>query len=227
MYINAIETEYNGYLFRSRLEARWAVFFDEIGLNWSYEAEGYVLDDGSYYLPDFTIYEDGNIRAIYEIKPLISSDLTLFNKFEDHIKKIYTKSIEEFYLNNPEEDGVYHPYHPKPTIDVLIGDPVCWLTNNGSLTSFDSIKNFICPRCGNIIDDKPYNDENNTQFYCFDCDVKTPCGGRNPREVSKITGLIYEPYKGVLIVNSLQYYELVSRAAFKARQKRFEHRNNN
>ena len=27
-----IETKYRGYHFRSRLEARWAVFFDEIGL---------------------------------------------------------------------------------------------------------------------------------------------------------------------------------------------------
>lgn len=26
----AIQTEYNGYLFRSRLEARWAVFFDAL-----------------------------------------------------------------------------------------------------------------------------------------------------------------------------------------------------
>ena len=30
--IKAIETEYNGYKFRSRLEARWAVFFDALGV---------------------------------------------------------------------------------------------------------------------------------------------------------------------------------------------------
>ena len=28
--IKAIETVYNGYRFRSRLEARWAVFFDAL-----------------------------------------------------------------------------------------------------------------------------------------------------------------------------------------------------
>jgi hypothetical protein len=28
--IHAIETEYKGNLFRSRLESRWAVFFDEL-----------------------------------------------------------------------------------------------------------------------------------------------------------------------------------------------------
>ena len=56
MRIKAIETEYNGYLFRSRLEARWAVFFDEIGLTWEYEREGFDLD-GVWYLPDFWIWE--------------------------------------------------------------------------------------------------------------------------------------------------------------------------
>ena len=32
--IKAIDTVYNGYKFRSRLEARWAVFFDEIGIEY-------------------------------------------------------------------------------------------------------------------------------------------------------------------------------------------------
>ena len=54
--IKAIETVYNGYRFRSRLEARWAVFFDAIGAKWEYEPEGYVLEDGTYYLPDFVIH---------------------------------------------------------------------------------------------------------------------------------------------------------------------------
>lgn len=41
--IKPIETAYNGYLFRSRLEARWAVFFDSLGIRYEYEAEGYDL----------------------------------------------------------------------------------------------------------------------------------------------------------------------------------------
>lgn len=53
--IKAIETHYNGYKFRSRLEARWAVFFDEIGAEWEYEPEGFVLSDGTTYLPDFRV----------------------------------------------------------------------------------------------------------------------------------------------------------------------------
>ena len=60
MTIKAIETVYNGYRFRSRLEARWAVFFDAVGVQWKYEPEGFerapVCGPDSEvirYLPDF------------------------------------------------------------------------------------------------------------------------------------------------------------------------------
>lgn len=64
--IKAIETTYAGYRFRSRLEARWAVFFDAMGIAWQYEKQGYELRDrlgvlGTadpiYYLPDFWLPE--------------------------------------------------------------------------------------------------------------------------------------------------------------------------
>lgn len=50
--IQAIETKYRGCRFRSRLEARWAVFFDSLGLEWQYEKEGFNIN-GENYLPDF------------------------------------------------------------------------------------------------------------------------------------------------------------------------------
>lgn len=50
--IKPIETVYRGYKFRSRLEARWAVYFDALNLKWEYEKEGFDLD-GFRYLPDF------------------------------------------------------------------------------------------------------------------------------------------------------------------------------
>lgn len=53
MTIAAIQTRYAGCHFRSRLEARWAVFFDALNIAWEYEAQGYVLADGTPYLPDF------------------------------------------------------------------------------------------------------------------------------------------------------------------------------
>lgn len=71
MVIKAIETRYKGYRFRSRLEARWAVFFDSMGFDWEYEPEGFVLEDGTYYLPDFLVhtktYNDSEFWV--EVKP--------------------------------------------------------------------------------------------------------------------------------------------------------------
>ena len=55
--IKPIQTEYKGYKFRSRLEARWAVFFDACGVDWEYEPEGYDLGEGVYYLPDFLLHD--------------------------------------------------------------------------------------------------------------------------------------------------------------------------
>lgn len=54
--LKAIKAEYKGYRFRSRLEARRAVFFDACGVKWEYEPEGYDLGDGTYYLPDFLLH---------------------------------------------------------------------------------------------------------------------------------------------------------------------------
>ena len=50
------ETKYKGYRFRSRLEAKWAVFFDACGVKWEYEPEGYDLGDELSYLPDFLLH---------------------------------------------------------------------------------------------------------------------------------------------------------------------------
>lgn len=51
--IKVIQTYHLGYHFRSRLEARWAVFFDALGIKWEYEKEGYDLGSLGWYLPDF------------------------------------------------------------------------------------------------------------------------------------------------------------------------------
>lgn len=51
--IKAIQTAYKGFRFRSRLEARWAVFFDAMGIKWEYEPEGFDLGEFGWYLPDF------------------------------------------------------------------------------------------------------------------------------------------------------------------------------
>lgn len=75
MAIKAIETEYKGLLFRSRLEARWAMFFDNMGYKWEYEPEGYILEDGSKYIPDFRLaiyrpYLNETTYFYVEVKPM-------------------------------------------------------------------------------------------------------------------------------------------------------------
>ncbi len=50
--VQALPTTYEGVQFRSRIEARWAVFFDHLGVRWDYEPEGFALPSGNY-LPDF------------------------------------------------------------------------------------------------------------------------------------------------------------------------------
>lgn len=62
--IQAIPQEYNGVTFRSRLEARWAVFFDALHLTWAYEPETYRLS--RWYLPDFYI---DDFKMLVEVKP--------------------------------------------------------------------------------------------------------------------------------------------------------------
>jgi hypothetical protein len=69
MEIKAIETEYRGYRFRSRIEARWAVCLDALGIKWEYEKEGYALSNGEKYLPDFYIPRQQNIEQMFiEVK---------------------------------------------------------------------------------------------------------------------------------------------------------------
>lgn len=65
MNLKPIETVYKGYRFRSRLEARWAVFFDRIGIEFEYELQGYQLDCG-WYLPDFYL---SRLEGFLEVKP--------------------------------------------------------------------------------------------------------------------------------------------------------------
>jgi hypothetical protein len=66
--IQPIETQYAGHRFRSRLEARWAVFFDHLGMQWRYEPEGYEVGPPGRrrrYLPDFYLPAD---RLWVEVK---------------------------------------------------------------------------------------------------------------------------------------------------------------
>jgi hypothetical protein len=72
--LKAIETRYRGYRFRSRLEARWAVFLHHTRTAFEYEFEGFALPSG-WYLPDFYLPE---WKAFVEVKPPPAPNLLLF-----------------------------------------------------------------------------------------------------------------------------------------------------
>lgn len=84
MAIKPIETYYKGYRFRSRLEARWAVFFEVAGIEYHYEPEG-LAAGGIGYLPDFFLPKVG---AWVEVKG--SQDAMRFDA-----KKIVAMAREE------------------------------------------------------------------------------------------------------------------------------------
>jgi len=73
--IRPIDTTYKGYRFRSRLEARWAVALDTLGVEWEYEKEGYDLGVDGWYLPDFwisavpEIADDADDPPFYSLPP--------------------------------------------------------------------------------------------------------------------------------------------------------------
>ncbi len=109
MNIKAIETKYKGYRFRSRLEARWAVMLDSLGIKWEYEPEGYVIDDKTWYLPDFYLPD---CDTWLEIKPKFPTNEEL-NKVASLIKAENTK---EGVYAKPCYIGIGTPGVPKISI---------------------------------------------------------------------------------------------------------------
>jgi hypothetical protein len=77
MSIQPIETTYKGCRFRSRLEARWAVFFDALGIRWQYELEGFQLSNGVRYLPDFLLVDCGTWVEVKGAEGYLDRDLML------------------------------------------------------------------------------------------------------------------------------------------------------
>jgi hypothetical protein len=92
--ITAHPTMYKGIQFRSRLEARWAAFFDLVGWFWEYEPvdlEGWTPD---FRLKISTSNENGKVcpfptEFLIEIKPYDGVE-----RFKDHIM---TKYAEHFF----------------------------------------------------------------------------------------------------------------------------------
>jgi len=149
--IKAIPTRYRGYHFRSRLEARWAVFFDAAGVAWDYEPQGfqfprlahdhetgerYPTGDTLAYLPDF--YLPG-LRTYFEVKGERpeegSSEYAKFHDFSSALPNEFRAVLA--YGSHPDPDSLSIDGHPEVNADfdmLIINDAhYAWC---------------VCPWCG-------------------------------------------------------------------------------
>jgi len=209
--LKPIETKYRGYRFRSRLEARWAVFFDLLGLQWEYEPEGFKLPSGTVYLPDFKVYTPQGKEIWYEVKPGSVKDYSKFTEFKGALDRF--DDDEEFLTARAA---------------LLSGDPMDMVKmKRERYAHYDTN---ICPRCGLIAGSTHFGEETDALdslgFYgCQPCDHETPSGKGNSKERG-VLGIEVEPYKGQLSVDDLnaeRFAGLVLKAAQAARSARFEH----
>ena len=119
--MKAIETVYNGYRFRSRLEARWAVFFDACGIKYQYEPEGFMMSDGTMYLPDFYLPD---IKTWFECKGVMT--------------ETDNRKIEAFVSESNMPVAVGYP-------DLSFQSPM--LNGDGTSYGIDSKENSMIGRC--------------------------------------------------------------------------------
>jgi hypothetical protein len=120
--MRSIETPYDGNLYASLLEARWAVFFDNAGIPFEYEYVGYKLGElgKTWYLPDFWLPEQ---QVWVEVKPhsdFVGRDIKKITHFEQALRNehLAEKAAEErnkrnaFYIfvGSPYFNGSRHTY---------------------------------------------------------------------------------------------------------------------
>lgn len=204
--IKAIETHYKNYRFRSRLEARWAIFFDAMGMDWEYEPEGFDLD-GLWYLPDFRINYKG-VATWYEVKPKHVIGDAKFDTFKRMM-------IEQSF------DNVLRGENDIPVgFKLVSGDPLEFFSQSGSC---DPGLN-VCPRCGNAEKGDAQYASDEAGWSCFSCDVTT---GSGAGETISGKFCAVRPHKGVILVDDRgeldKHFEGVMHACKKARSARFEH----
>lgn len=136
--IAAIPTRYKGILFRSRLEARWAAFFDLAGWKWEYEPF-----DLNGWIPDFRVTfpcghsecggRDSTHTILCEVKPFTS-----IAEFEGHpcMDYPYGSHCEDETARIPADASAALGYHPRVSF---------WEMGHGSGGGVEDIQNWIDP----------------------------------------------------------------------------------
>ena len=138
--MHAIPTRYAGVEFRSRLEARWAAFFDLMGWKWEYEP----LDLRGY-IPDFVLYL--NRPLLIEVKPYVE-----YEEYEEATAKIDASGWEEeaLIVGSRILDGGRGGYgfEEWPTLGLLRECCPAVLTGERDHCWWEEAKIFHCRKCG-------------------------------------------------------------------------------
>lgn len=212
--ITAIETAYKGYRFRSRTEARWAIFWDEMGYKWEYEPEGFVLPDGTHYLPDFRLWTPQGEPIWAEIKGSHVKEDAKFTAFSEALSEEAKDFLGGF--------GKAVDRHV-----LLSGTPYEYFITDVENGKKYKMRAFICPRCGT-----PEVGMYPQDHDCWQCDAETPCGGGH--DVRYDGFFPYRPHKGCIQLATADYYPLYGKeyweaarkirdACLASRRARFEH----
>ena len=193
--LKAIPTKYAGHTFRSRLEARWALFFDFLHLSWEYEPEGYFLgespeyDPKLCYLPDFLVKTKQGQDMWVEIKPKNITQDSKFSKFAE-LLGYSTRSI------------------------LLSGQPIDVLETHR-----------MCPRCGFFLSLDKYEQSYDEACYCHHCDAETPSGGGHDLRYDGVLSWGYRPHKGDICFSErlpIEFFDAVIHSrAKKCKEHRF------
>lgn len=206
MTIKPIETRWNGYRFRSRLEARWAVFFDALGLSWEYEPEGFDLGEAGYYLPDFRVRGPQDAVCWYEVKPRFVTEDPKVSAFARALAR--AGALPD---NTPDEK--------EPRVGVLSGDPIDM-----------EVPEIACPLCGFL--SPPDGPSDSAYLYsmegylyrCYPCHMRPPiiegdlfCKGAFGSKARHHKGCVFIPE-----VEAKHLRRNLKEAAVLARSARFE-----
>lgn len=141
-----IRTMYKGILFRSKLEAEWAKFFDYLNIPWIYEPEGYEFTDGTRYLPDFWL---PNSKQWFEVKGIMNDkDLhkikTLCRESGFDVVVGYPNGefdmFDTFFIRQDSEAEVAH-YTKSETY-------ISWCSECEHYSFMNSIGSYACQCCG-------------------------------------------------------------------------------
>lgn len=208
--IKPIETVYNGYRFRSRLEARWAVFFDALGVRYEYEPEGYDLGEAGWYLPDFWLPEQDHWLEVkregWEPDEAEQARLGAFIaeggwSFYLISGEPYHNSYEVWRGKLSWDQGSYK------VVGVEVNQDLLWTVC--PLCGTQDIRSLIGKSCG-----EDWPEGWGEMWLCMHCDIVDRSHPNKPHAYF---------HKGAVIARPGQFSLPVAHAYTTARQARFEH----